>query len=149
MDATIKTPGYDCVCGDFHDCADGCKARCPCCNPTCRCGENFDKARDDNGVIVCGQCNLPKYPLRSTDATPEALALARKCAAEDYANAYSENGEACEDILSETRESYRARIASGPEYDGPTDDAAQEYACAYTDLVRESRPVCPEACDHD
>ncbi len=102
------------------------------------------------GSDTCTRCGGTGYTTgpRATDATPEALALARKCAAEDYANAYSENGEACEDILSEARESYRARTG-GPDYDGPADDAAQEYACAYTDLVRASRPVCPEACDHD
>ncbi len=82
------------------------------------------------------------------NATPEALALARRCAAEDFSNAYSESGESCESILSDTRESYRARIG-GPEYDGAADDAAQEYACAYTDLVKADRPVCQSSCDHD
>ena len=90
--------------------------------------------------------------MNANNATPEALALARRCAAEDYANAYSEDGSACEDIFDATRESYRARIGDasfGAPYDGAADDAAQEYACTYTDLVKSSRPVCPVSCDHE
>ncbi len=98
---------------------------------------------------TCQRCNgTGVVQARATDATPEALAFARKCAAEDYAHSHRTEGEACEDVLATTRESYRKRYG-GPGYDGPADDAAQEYACSYTDLLRADRPVCPDSCTHD
>ncbi len=72
-------------------------------------------------------------------ASKAQLAAARADALSDFHNAYSEDGVSMEDMFDILREEHADRLA-GPDYTvDAMQDAAQEYACTYTDLVQAER----------